>query len=191
PWQEPAAIVPPRDLRGLREDYDFPFHSTIATTTIANVMAGNLSVNRSFALSLGGFDENFVGAAYRFETEFSKRWRQAGGNICYCPEASINHLRIPSGGTRSKGDHRASADPRHGVGDYYYAMRHGGRVECLTYSLHRMLREVLTRFHATHPWYIPVKLVGELRAMAWARRLVHAGPKLLTMTEPVTTGESN
>ena len=33
-------------------------------------MGGNFSVRRRFALTLGGFDEQFVGAAYRFEADF-------------------------------------------------------------------------------------------------------------------------
>src|SRR5207247_751597 len=34
-------------------------------------MGGNFSIDRSFAISLGGFDENYVGGAYRFERDFA------------------------------------------------------------------------------------------------------------------------
>ncbi|MCA9029504.1 MAG: hypothetical protein KDA66_01780, partial [Planctomycetaceae bacterium] len=43
----------------------------------------------------------------------------------------------------------------------------------------RMVREVCTKFHLVRPWYIPVKLVGEVRAWMWARNMVASGPKLL------------
>lgn len=164
PWQKPEELHPPRAQTGLRTDFDFPFHSSL-DYDVQNVMAGNLCVNRARALSIGGFDENFVGAAFRFETEFARRIGRAGGRIRFLGSAGINHLRVTAGGTRSAGSHLISASPRHGMGDHYYAFLHGGPMEAWRYSLHRVFREVSTRFHATHPWWIPVKLVGELRAM--------------------------
>lgn len=166
PWQQPEKLQPPRAQTGLRTDFDFPFHSSL-DHDVQNVMAGNLCVNRERALSIGGFDENFVGAAFRFETEFARRIGRAGGRIQFLGSAGINHLRVTEGGTRSAGSHLTSASPRHGMGDHYYAFLHGGPIEAWTYSLRRVFREVSTKFHATHPWWIPVKLVGELRAM-WA-----------------------
>lgn len=173
PWQQAEAVEAPRQLNGLREDDDFPFHSTI-DQPVRNVMAGNLCVHRERALSIGGFDENFQGSAYRFETEFARRIQNAGGRIQFVGSAGIKHLRVPSGGTRSKGSHLTSASPRHGIGDHYYAFLHGGAVEAWQYSIRRVFREVCTKFHATHPWWIPVKLVGELRAMWGGWRMAAA-----------------
>ena len=174
PGQEPLD-VPVRCVReGLRADLDFPFYSTEAMD-VQNVMAGNLSVKRDQALAVGGFDERFVGAAYRFETEFARRVIRAGGRIRYCPQASIRHLRATVGGTRATGSHLTSANPVHGVGDYYFAMLHGRRLEAAGYMARRMVREVSTRFHLRHPWWIPVKLLGEMRALAWAWRLTGGG----------------
>jgi hypothetical protein len=45
--------------------------------------------------------------------------------------------------------------------------------------LRRPFREVCTRFHLRHPWYIPVKFIGEIRAMFAAIHLHHAGPRRL------------
>ena len=164
PWQKPEELYPPRIQNGLRTDFDFPFHSSL-DHDVQNVMAGNLCVNRDRALSIGGFDENFVGAAFRFETEFARRIERAGGRIRFLGSAGINHLRVTEGGTRSAGSHLTSASPRHGMGDHYYAFLHGGPIEAWMYSLRRIFREVSTKFHATHPWWIPVKLVGEFRAL--------------------------
>ncbi len=173
PWQSPTDVVPPRKLTGLRLDFDFPFHSNIESR-VFNAMAGNLCVNRERALSIGGFDNNFIGSAYRFETDFARRIGQAGGAIHFCAQARIDHLRIPSGGTRTEGNHLASANPRHGIGDYYYAFQHGGRLEKWVYSIHRLFREVSTKFHLTHPWWIPVKFVGELRAFLGGYKMARA-----------------
>lgn len=187
PWQQATPLEAPRQLTGLQADFDFPFHSTI-NQPVANVMAGNLSVRRTTALKIGGFDEQFVGSAYRFESDFARRLISAGEQIWFAGDAGIRHLRVPSGGTRQQGDHRASADPRHGVGDYYFALRHGGPA-ATGYMYRRMLREVSTKFHLQRPWYIPVKLWGELRAWRWAARMARTGPQLLSTVKLTTSDE--
>lgn len=164
PWQKPEKLSPLAKAQGLRKDFDFPFHST-TDAEVQNVMAGNLCVNRERALLIGGFDENFKGAAYRFETDFARRVITAGGKIRFVGSAGIDHLRENTGGTRSKGNHMASASPLHGLGDYYYAFKHGKPLAAWKYSFQRLFREVRTRFHLTHPWWIPVKLLGEIRAL--------------------------
>lgn len=178
PWQRPEYVQSTNSAAGLEQDFDFPFHSTIDADT-TNVMAGNLCVNRERALSIGGFDENFVGPAYRFETDFARRLIQAGGRIRFAGAAGIQHLRAESGGTRIHGSHLTSASPIHGFGDYYYAFRHGKGFEAWKYGAKRMFREVRTRFHLTHPWWIPVKLVGESRALMWGFRASRRNPKLI------------
>jgi GT2 family glycosyltransferase len=148
-------------------DVDFPFNSA-RPALIQNAMSGNMTVRRDRALELGGFDETFAPpVSFRFDNEFSKRVCKAGGRISFCPEARIYHLRALRGGTRSVGNHLTSASPVHGFGDYYFAFLHGRGTEPWTYSGYRLYREVRTRFHLTHPWWIPVKMLGELRAM-WA-----------------------
>ncbi len=179
PWQEPADVAPPPVKPGsLKADLEFPFHS-VTPLPLQNVMSGHMSVRRDRALEIGGFDENFHGAAYRFDTEFGRRALHHGGKIVFEPKASIRHLRAARGGTRIQGNHLASASPNHGVGDYYFALLHGCRIDVVWYCAHRMVREVCTKFHLKHPWYIPVKLVGELRAFGWACQLIRRGPALL------------
>lgn len=172
PWQQPRDVDAPRQLTGLRLDEDFPFDST-REMDVHNVMAGNLCVQRERALAIGGFNEHFQGAAYRFETEFARRVEKSGGSIRFLGNAGIDHLRVEKGGTRISGNHLTSASPRHGVGDHYYAMLHAdSSAEANVYCGRRILREVRTKFHLTHPWWIPVKLTGEVRAYLAARRLV-------------------
>lgn len=171
PGEEPIEARSPALRRGgLRRDLDFSFRTT-ERTDVWNVMAGNLSVKRSEALAAGGFDERFVGAAYRFETEFCRRLRRSGGRVVYEPAAAIRHLKAPSGGTRSWGNHRTSARPEHSVGDYYFALREGRGLEVASYVLRRFRQETLSRYHLTRPWFIPVKVVGEVRGLVMALRL--------------------
>jgi hypothetical protein len=62
------------------------------------------------------------------------------------------------------------------VGDYYFALREGG-LGAVPYILWRPFRQVRTRFHLRHPWWIPVKLVSEIRGFLWALRLARRGPR--------------
>lgn len=163
---------------GLRAYLDFRFNSSTGAW-IENGIACNLSVRRKKALMVGGFDENFVGVAYRFETEFSRRLCKAGGKILFEPGASIRHLKAERGGTRSSGSHLTSPSPKHGVGDYYFALCQGLNLESIAYMCWRPFREVRTKFHLKHPWWIPVKLIGEIRAMFLAVWLAYRGPRYL------------
>lgn len=178
PEQSPTDAELPYQQGGLRSCLDFPFYSN-RPAWVDNVMAGNLSVRRDAALAVGGFDENFVGSAYRFETEFARRFVRSGRRIRFHPAASIRHLRAERGGTRSTGSHLTSADPKHGVGDHYFALLNASPFAAGRYMARRSIREVCTKFHLRHPWYIPVKFVGELRAALMALQLYHGGQKLL------------
>jgi GT2 family glycosyltransferase len=145
---------------------------------ITEFMGGNFSVDRAQALALGGFDENFIGAAYRFEAEFAARWRQRYGTIRFQPGASIRHLAVPAGGTRAHGHHLRTAQPAHSTGAYYYLLvaRPPG---WLGQAFVRPLRAVRTRHHLRQPWWIPVTMLAELRGMWRAWRLHRSGPRLL------------
>lgn len=185
PGEEPLEEAPPWTEDGLRASLDFSFRSP-ERAEVRSVMAGNLSVRRERALAAGGFDENFVGVAYRFETEFARRIRDHGGRVLYEPAARIRHLRARRGGTRRFGSHLCSASPAHGVGDYYFALRRGPWPQSLAYMAARPFREVTTRHHLTHPWCIPVKLVGEIGGLCWAARLALRGPATLNDRDEAT-----
>ena len=170
PGEEPAHVEQPRD------DLEFRFFAADGRF-VTNVMAGNLSVKRERAVEAGGFDENYVQAAYRFETDFALRLAGAGGKIWFEPRASLRHLKLATGGLRSFGDHRVTASPAHAAGDYYFALGH--RRFFWPYAARRLMKNVATRYLLAHPWFIPSKIVGEVRGMLLARRLWRAGPKLV------------
>lgn len=170
---DPAANQGPR-AAGFRADLDFRYNGT-RETELASVISCNLSVDREKALSIGGFDERFVGSAYRYETDFARRLVAAGHRILFAPEAFIRHLRLSTGGTRSLGDHLQRPSAHHFVGDYYFAFRHARGRERWAYVLHRFRREVMNWFHLKHPWLIPRKLVAEFRALVLGRHLQRQG----------------
>ena len=59
---------------------------------VSEFMGGNFSISRELLQEMGGFDENFRGAAYRFEKEFADRLLEKGGTIWFDPTALIHHL---------------------------------------------------------------------------------------------------
>jgi GT2 family glycosyltransferase len=146
---------------------------------IDELMGGNFSVDRAMALAIGGFDENFVRVAYRFEAEFCARASAHGYRVLFEPAASIRHLRAGAGGTRSFGHHLTTARPSHAVGAYYYLLAAHGVKGRARKMVSRFLRSVRTRHHLHSPWWIPATLVAELLGFFWAVRLRLAGPRLI------------
>jgi hypothetical protein len=69
------------------------------------------------------------------------------------------------------------------VGDFYFALRQGLSLATLIYMARRPFREVCTRFHLKHPWWIPVKFLGEIRALLLAIRLRRQGPRYVACNE--------
>lgn len=146
---------------------------------ITELMGGNFSIRRNLALRLGGFDENFVHVAYRFEAEFAGRALAAGGRILFEPQASIRHLKAGGGGTRSFGHHLKTIRPSHSVGAYYFLLRSERVSRRLLSLLSRPFRAVRTKHHFIHPWWIPATLAAEVMGFFWAVFLYLRGPRLL------------
>lgn len=142
---------------------------------VREFMGGNFSIDRKRALQIGGFDENFVRVAYRFEAEFAHRLLGSGCKIFYEPAACVHHLKVAAGGTRSYGEHLTTWRPDHAVGAYYYGLRTGAFRKLLG----RPLRSIATRHHLRHPWHIPGTLFAEFSALLWALGLFARGPRLV------------
>jgi GT2 family glycosyltransferase len=174
PWERDAAT--PTVGADARRAFSF---SSNQERKVDEVMGGNVSIRRELLLELGGFDENFVRVAYRFEAEFSARARARGEEIVFVPEASLFHLKVASGGTRHFGDHLRTWLPAHSVGAYYYILRADRAQGRMAKVLMRMIRSIRTRHHAAHPWHIPATLCAEMSGLVWAIWLNHCGPRLL------------
>lgn len=168
PGEVPAALI----------GSEFEFRSTVPQ--VAHEFIGcNFSLSRQLLIEVGGFDERFVGAGFRYERELSARASRSGLGIMFNPSASVRHLRASQGGTRAWGDHLRTIRPSHAVGEYYYLLRARGRSGRLREALARPLRAVRTRHHLRRPWWIPVTLVAEVAGFLWALALAASGPKLL------------
>ncbi len=142
-------------------------------------IACNMSVSRLRALDHGGFDENFVGAAYRFEDEFARRLNGTRNMIYYHPKASIDHLKLDEGGTRAHGNHLTTLSPVHSVGAYYFYLRAPKVRRRIWYIAKRPFRSVMTKHHLKKPWWIPITFTSEIAGIFWAFVLFSKGPRYL------------
>ncbi len=155
---------------GLKRDLAFPFNSS-SPARIVNCMAGNFCVNRRLALSIGGFDEAFKGAAYRFETEFARRlFRVTNRHLWFWPHAKINHLQWQQGGTREGASHLTSTSPNHSSGDYFYALSEGSGGDKWSYIARRFVSSPLAKFYLRKPWHIPGRVAAEIGGLYQAIR---------------------
>jgi GT2 family glycosyltransferase len=152
---------------------------------ISEFMGGNFSIRRALALAVGGFDENFVRVAYHFEAEFAYRLQQRHHRIYFEPAACVHHLKVPSGGTRTFGDHLRSFWPSHSVGAYYYHLRTWSGWPSLAALLSRFPRAIVNRHHLRRPWWIPATTVAELSGMIWALCLAVRGPRYASTKQTV------
>lgn len=161
------------------DDLKFPFWSNQAAT-IHNCMAGNLCVKKVAAIAIDGFDNHFPAVAHRFETDFAKRFVLAGNCIMFWPTASIDHLRITAGGTRTYYSAAlTSASPTRAVGDYYFALKFGQGWPLWRYIIRRLRQELFNKTYLFKPWLLPFKCLAEWRGMKWGYRLysVHKNRK--------------
>jgi GT2 family glycosyltransferase len=166
----------------------FRFNST-TPAWVDEFIGCNFSVRRDLALALGGFDENFIGAAYRYEAEFAHRFARRHGPVRFEPRASLRHLQAPAGGTRAHGHHLRTVKPGHSVGAYYFWLR--TRVPGWWWSmLLRPLRSIRTRHHLRRPWWIPLTLVAELRGLSKAASLASRAPRLLQVGTMQINGQA-
>ena len=177
-------IIQPWDQKQKLTDAGHQFNSS-EKKFISHFMGGNFSINKQQAINLGGFDENFIGVAYRFEAEFAERWLQAGNHILFEPTAVIDHLKVTSGGTREYGEHLTTAQPFHAVGAYYFLLVSKNTDNKWSAILKRLVQSVKTRHHMKRPWYIPLTLVAEIRGLNMARHLAKAGPDYINTSNRV------
>lgn len=89
---DPRYYTSPFSWRYVRFDQDWDFRE------IDSAPGGNMSFRRDLILKMGGFDEEFVGNAFREETDFCLRFRNASHRIVFDPDAAVIHYWKTDGG---------------------------------------------------------------------------------------------
>jgi GT2 family glycosyltransferase len=88
------------EATGIRQFMTFNFDSNESYTKLACFQGCHHSLLRDVLIRVGGYDENYLGWAYREETDLAIRVWKSGYNIIYSPKISLEHLAVPTGGCR-------------------------------------------------------------------------------------------
>lgn len=137
---------------------------------IANFCGANHSVRRSALLALGGYDENYIGWAYREDTDAALRLWRAGGTLVYDPTASLLHLAAPSGGCRIRDAGTRLPEWKVSFPASYFAVRHQihsqrGWADLLVRNVRKY---VFRRENVLRPWRVPFALGAYVFALSVA-----------------------
>ena len=84
-------------------EYDYlylPIDSETRLSSVATFCGCNHTVKRATALTIGGYDEAYIGNALREEADMALRLYRKGYLIVYEPRATIMHLVTQEGGCR-------------------------------------------------------------------------------------------
>lgn len=178
-WQSELPVEHPSFIDGRCDDPDAFMFNSANRMNVQRFMGGNVSFDRKKFLAAGGFDQNFKKVAYRFEAEFAARWIRLGESITYQPKASLKHLKAADGGTRTYGDHQRTLNPSHSVGNYYYMLTVAEQKHRWFRFIWSPFKSCISRFHLTHPWWMPVTFAAEISGMIWAIILRAKGQSLM------------
>ena len=69
---------------------------------LPSLSGANMSFRRSVYDRIGGFDQNFEGNGFRFETDFAFAVKSLGFQVIFDPEASLTHRYCQPGGAANR-----------------------------------------------------------------------------------------
>jgi GT2 family glycosyltransferase len=117
---------PPQPLQWprIKDYYYFRLDSNKRIEKISTFRGCNFSLRVDFMKEVGGFDENYIGWAYREDSDASIRIWKSGGTIVYDPKAYLTHLAAPSGGCRIKKNLIPVPEWKVSFPANYFAVRH-------------------------------------------------------------------
>lgn len=154
----------------------FPVNSTERKEGIASFPGGNHSVRVGTMKRIGGYDENYVGWAFREDSDAAIRIWKAGGLIVFDPEAELTHLAIPGGGCRIKTQKKQIPEWHVSFPASYFAFRHFfPTLEFWKQVLKNFRKYALRKDTVLRPWRLPGAVVSYMYAVARAAFLAR-GP---------------
>jgi len=159
-------------------DYEyFPLNSTDRKEGVASFIGANHSVRVSNMKKIGGYDENYIGWAFREDSDAAIRIWKLGGLIVFDPEAELTHLAIPGGGCRIKTQAKRIPEWQVSFPASYFACRHFfPTVEFWKQVLFKNFRKyALRRETILRPWRLPLAVVSYVYALGRAAFLAR-GP---------------
>jgi GT2 family glycosyltransferase len=126
--------------RYIRFDQQWPLREVEAAP------GGNMSCRRHLIKQTGGFDEQFVGNAFREETDFCLRLRYASYRILFDPEAAVIHYWKTEGGC----DHIRLGNPDLTSYRYYQDFVQNNIYFCLKHVPRSAMPELAWELYRNH-----------------------------------------
>lgn len=151
----------------------FSLESNVRSEGVACFIGCNHSVRTAFLKSIGGYDENYIGWAYREDSDMAIRIWKAGGKIVFDPDTVLTHLAVPSGGCRLKPSKRSLPEWKVSFPATYFALRHLFPRRWFWYDLllGNVRRYVLRKDNVFYPHRIPWAFVSYFFSIYIAARL--------------------
>lgn len=137
---DPRYYNSPLPWRYIRFDQDWQVRE------VESAPGGNMSFRRKLILQSGGFDDNFVGNAFREETDFCIRLRKQSYRILFDPAAALVHYWKTEGGC----DHTRFANPKHISFSYYIDFIQNNFYFFLKHAPRTALIELLWELYRNH-----------------------------------------
>ncbi|MEN6449993.1 MAG: glycosyltransferase [Thermoguttaceae bacterium] len=152
----------------------FPLGSTERQENVVTFRGCNHSLRTSFLRKIGGFDENYLGWAFREDSDVAIRCWKSGGVIVFDPEASLEHLAIPGGGCRLKRACQPLSEWKVSFPATYFAARHLFPTPWFWFDLllGNVRRYVLRRDNVFHPYRLPWALASYCYSVALALSVI-------------------
>jgi len=142
-----------------------PFFVAEGRRPAYTVIGCNHSVRRKDAISIGGFDAQFIAPQRYEEKDFAKRLLNTGGCIAYNPEAWLIHLEQKHGGA-TIGKYRWRDEWKQSACIFLYALRHGRNGRAFPGLVWMGLRHgPLRRDNVIRPWRWPWAWLGVMRSI--------------------------
>jgi len=147
----------------------FDFAAGARRERVVALLGANHSVRRATALEVGGYDENYLGWAFREETDLALRLYRNSRMIVFDPRAAVIHLAVPSGGCRISGYQQFLQEWKVSFPAHYFAWKHlfPGR-EFYREITATFARSVLCRKNARAPYRLPLAIGSYLFALGLA-----------------------
>jgi GT2 family glycosyltransferase len=125
--------------------------------------------------SLGGFDENFRGWAFREDADMALRIFRAGHKLVFDPEASVVHLAAPSGGCRREHAWSFANERDLAFPEAYFLAKHFAISPHFVRSLLIHFRRIVMRKRSlAEPWLLLPRSIAFVAALIEALGLCRA-----------------
>lgn len=178
PWQfVPTIKAWPR----IMDHRFFPLDSIERVEGVASFGGGNHSIRVHEFMEIGGYDNNYIGWAYREDSDASIRIWKAGGGIVFDPDACLIHLAAPSGGCRLEVNSKPLPEWKVSFPATYFAIRHLFPNRWFWYDLliGNVRRYILRKDNVSRPWRLPWAVMSYGYSFLLAIHLCIRGPKYI------------